>query len=304
MRNSYGAHQRVQQTIGEEIVTKTSRIFLSVLLVLSLIFSGLGGATHSARAASTSMLISEVATGSSAAATDEYIELFNASGSPVDFNGWSLKYCGGATGGTGVTPAWNTNVSWSVSTVVPAYGHYLVKGSGYGGASDAVGGGYSQIGAASIWNGTTQVDTLGWGAMTGHLERAEGGTPVAAGGLTQGQVIERKPGYPNWNGQDTDNNVADFTVSTSSDGSARHPQTIADAITPPAGGLSVPGSPTGLAATDGLGQISLAWSAPANVGGATIDGYNVYRAADSSMSGMTKLNDSLVATALYVDGGL
>jgi len=67
---------------------------------------------------------------------------------------------------------------------------------------------------------------------------------------------------------------------------------------------TVPGSPTGLAATDGLGQISLAWSAPANDGGAGTVGYNVYRAADSSMGGMMILNNSLVATASYVDGGL
>ncbi|HZL82519.1 MAG TPA: CehA/McbA family metallohydrolase, partial [Candidatus Deferrimicrobium sp.] len=283
---------------------KVLSVLITICLVVSL-FSGAIGHVPTAAATSASMLISEVATGSSAVATDEYIELFNASGSPVDLNGWFLKYCGGAAGGTGVTPAWVINVSWSVSTPVPAYGHYLIKGSGYGGASDAVlGAGISEIGAASIWNGATQVDALGWGLMTGHLERAEGGTPVAATGLTRGQVIERKPGYPNWNGQDTDNNIADFTVSASSDGSARHPQTLADAITPPAGSLSVPGSPTGLAATDGLGQISLAWSAPANDGGAGTVGYNVYRAADASMSGMTILNNSLVATASYVDGGL
>src|SRR5450830_1869126 len=290
---------------------RKGRIFLSVLLVLSLLVSGLGGVFGSlpqAQAASTTMVISEVVTGSSAStgASDEYVELFNASASPVDLNGWFLKYCGGATGGTGVTPAWTINVSWSVSTVVPAYGHFLVKGSAYSGTAwDAVlGGGISEIGASSIWNGTTQVDALGWGLMTGHLERAGGGTPVAAAGLTRNQVIERKPGYPNWNGEDTDNNVADFMVSTSSDGSARHPQTLADAITPPVGSSSVPGSPTSLAATDGLGQISLAWSAPANDGGAGTVEYNVYRAADSSMGGMTILNSSLVATTSYVNDGL
>src|SRR5450830_624590 len=290
---------------------RKGRIFLSVLLVLSLLVSGLGGVFGSlpqAQAASTTMVISEVVTGSSAStgASDEYVELFNASASPVDLNGWFLKYCGGATGGTGVTPAWTVSVSWTVSTVVPAYGHFLVKGSAYSGAAwDAVlGGGISEIGAASIWNGTTQVDALGWGLMTGHLERAGGGTPVAAAGLTRNQVIERKPGYPNWNGEDTDNNVADFMVSTSSDGSARHPQTLADAITPPVGSSSVPGSPTSLAATDGLGQISLAWSAPANDGGAGTVEYNVYRAADSSMGGMTILNSSLLSTTSYVNDGL
>src|SRR5450830_205902 len=290
---------------------RKGRIFLSVLLVLSLLVSGLGGVFGSlpqAQAASTTMVISEVVTGSSAStgASDEYVELFNASASPVDLNGWFLKYCGGATGGTGVTPAWTINVSWSVSTVVPAYGHFLVKGSAYSGTAwDAVlGGGISEIGASSIWNGTTQVDALGWGLMTGNLARAEGGTPVAASGLTRNQVIERKPGYPNWNGEDTDNNVADFMVSTSSDGSARHPQTLADAITPPVGSSSVPGSPTSLAATDGLGQISLAWSAPANDGGAGTVEYNVYRAADASMSGMTILNSSLLSTTSYVNDGL
>ncbi|HEX7608780.1 MAG TPA: CehA/McbA family metallohydrolase, partial [Candidatus Cryosericum sp.] len=284
-------------------MTRTSRIFLTVLLVFSLLVSSLGGVFGSlprAQATSTTMVISEVVTGSSAAASDEYVELFNASASPIDLNGWSLKYWGGAAG----TGSPTVSVSWSVSTIVPAYAHYLVKGSAYGGAWDAVlGGGISEVGAPSIWNGATQIDALGWGLMTGNLARAEGGTPVAAAGLTRGQVIERKPGYPDWNGLDTDNNIADFLLSASSDGSARHPQTLSSAITPPPT-ATVPGMATGMTATDGHGQISLSWTAPVNVGGSPIDGYNVYRAADSSMGGMVKVNPTLVTGTSYVNDGL
>jgi endonuclease G len=182
------------------------------------------------KAASSSIVISEVVTGSTASASDEYVELFNRSGSPVDLNGWSLKYQGGASG----TGTWTIYYQWTTSTKIPAYGHYLLAGTGYNGAKDAtLSSGISEVGAVSIWNGSTQVDTLGWGAMTGHFERAEGGVPVASSGLIRGQVIERKVGYPSWNGQDTDNNVNDFLVSTSTDGSDRHPQTLSSPTTPP-----------------------------------------------------------------------
>lgn len=204
-------------------------------MVLAL-FAPLTSGIQDARAVSSNIVISEVVTGSSTAASDEYVEIFNLSGSPIDLNGWFLKYQGGAAG----SGTWSNIFVWSTSTLIPAFGHCLIAGSAYTGSKDgSLSSGISEIGAASIWNGTTQIDTLGWGAMTGHFERAEGNVPVASTGLTRGKVIERKLGYPDWNGEDTDNNVNDFTVSTTSDGSARHPQTLTSPITPPPSYASV-----------------------------------------------------------------
>ena len=67
---------------------------------------------------------------------------------------------------------------------------------------------------------------------------------------------------------------------------------------------SVPDFPTGMTATDGYGQVSLAWTVPASPASAPVEGYNVYRAATSSMAGMTMLNTALVTTTAYVDSGL
>ena len=50
---------------------------------------------------------------------------------------------------------------------------------------------------------------------------------------------------------------------------------------------NVPGQPTGLTATAGAGQVSLAWTAPANNGGATITDYSIQY---SSNSGVTWLD--------------
>jgi hypothetical protein len=68
---------------------------------------------------------------------------------------------------------------------------------------------------------------------------------------------------------------------------------------------TVPGSPTGLTATDGHGQISLVWSAPASSGGAAIDGYNVYRGSSASTLSTTPLNGgALVTGTTYLDASL
>ena len=48
----------------------------------------------------------------------------------------------------------------------------------------------------------------------------------------------------------------------------------ASATTP----ATLPGTPTGLTATPGNDQVSLSWSPPASDGGATVTGYDIYRA--------------------------
>lgn len=47
------------------------------------------------------------------------------------------------------------------------------------------------------------------------------------------------------------------------------------------GGATVPGAPTGLAATAGTSSVSLTWSAPVSDGGSAITGYQIYRSGSS-----------------------
>src|SRR5450830_333608 len=97
VRKPYGAHQRVQQTIGEEIVMRKTRILLSVLLVLSLLVSGLGGSLPRASAAAFAddgFIISEYIEGTS---YNKAIELYNGSGAAIDLSQYKVcLYTNGA----------------------------------------------------------------------------------------------------------------------------------------------------------------------------------------------------------------
>jgi uncharacterized repeat protein (TIGR02543 family) len=69
--------------------------------------------------------------------------------------------------------------------------------------------------------------------------------------------------------------------------------------------VPVPGVATGMTATNGHGQISLTWTAPVNVGGSPIDGYNVYRGSSASTLGTTPLNGGVLVTGTtYLDASL
>jgi fibronectin type 3 domain-containing protein len=65
-----------------------------------------------------------------------------------------------------------------------------------------------------------------------------------------------------------------------------------------------PGPPTGLTATAGNAQVSLAWTAPAEDGGAAIIGYNVFVGTSSGGESASPVNGSLIAATGYTVPGL
>jgi fibronectin type 3 domain-containing protein len=66
--------------------------------------------------------------------------------------------------------------------------------------------------------------------------------------------------------------------------------------------LSAPGTPTGLTATRGNGQVGLSWTAPASNGGSAITGYNIYRSTTSGAE--TKVASPAGTGTTYTDTGL
>ncbi|GAA2175706.1 hypothetical protein GCM10009846_26640 [Agrococcus versicolor] len=74
-----------------------------------------------------------------------------------------------------------------------------------------------------------------------------------------------------------------------------------DAIT--AVPITVPGAPTGLAATPGDEQATLAWVAPAVTGGATIDGYVVERLVDGEWIAAAATIDGTTAVVTGLENG-
>ena len=187
---------------------------LKLLVVLSFTLAALGvtllGVTPILQArpvASTTVLISEVQTAGTGDADREFIELYNTSGSSLNLNGYQLVYR--SAGGT-------TDVSvrtFLASEAIPAYGHFLLVHTGkdvgvtpdatFGTSMSANGGGLAVKLSGSV------IDSVGWGTATNiFVETATAPAPAAD------QSIERKPGGATGNGQDTDNNAADFQTLT------------------------------------------------------------------------------------------
>jgi hypothetical protein len=58
--------------------------------------------------------------------TNDYVELFNSSGLPVDISGWSLQY-GSATGTVNLGACTNCLTVFPTGSVIPACGYWLVQ---------------------------------------------------------------------------------------------------------------------------------------------------------------------------------
>jgi hypothetical protein len=196
------------------------------------------------------VVISEVAGVGSAGNTDEFIELYNPTNSPVDLNGWKVQYKSdnGAnySGSVTITPAAAANGN----TVIPAKGFFLLAAGGYSGtvtpnitytfdiSGSATRGGHVRIGPnlnlAQIDDPNT-VDKLGYGtankpegspapphpAAGGSLERKAFSTSTSA---TMAGGVDALKG----NSQDSDNNANDFVPRT-----ARDPQNASSATETP-----------------------------------------------------------------------
>jgi lamin tail-like protein/collagen triple helix repeat protein len=158
-----------------------------------------------AAAGSASVRVNEFSTGTSASATDEFIELVNSGSSTADLSGYKLAYRSGA-GTSDVTLATIPD-----GTTLTPGAFYLFGGSGYAGAKPANQSFSQALAAATGGVGLrdasgTLVDSVGYGTATNAFVEAHA-APAPPATAVPGSSDIRLP-----DGADTDNNGADFTV--------------------------------------------------------------------------------------------
>ncbi|HYI00759.1 amidohydrolase family protein [Hyalangium sp.] len=200
------------------------------------------------------LVISEVAVQGPGGANDEFVELYNPTNQDIDITNWKLQY----KSVSGATYSGNFNIATTPSTTITikAHGYFLLAQGGYSpGAGEPAadmtygfsmsaavnGGGHIRIGpdlTASELNDPDTVDKLGYG--TG--DSAEGSAPIAGNPPASPASYERKAGpgstaasmgsggadETKGNGQDTDNNAADFIIRTT-----RQPQSSTSLVEQP-----------------------------------------------------------------------
>ncbi len=184
---------------------KGLRLLTALTMLFTLIGTSLSATyTKPTSAVSTSLVISQFQT-AGVSASDEFIELHNVSANPIDLNGYRVVYR--STSGTTDTAITN----WSTSVVIPAGGFYLLANSGYDDIAPADRSFTSGLAAAgggiAIFNGTTKIDSVGFGNATNAFVE---GTVVAA--PSANNSAQRN----NSSCADTDNNAADFSLLTPS----------------------------------------------------------------------------------------
>jgi hypothetical protein len=151
--------------------------------------------------------INEFATGTAGAATDEFVELVNPGPSPADVGGFRVVYRS-ASGTADVVLA-----TIAAGTTIPSGGFYVLGGSGYKGAVPANQTFAPALAATSGGVGLRDpsgvlVDSVGYGSATnGLVETQPAPTPPAT--ASPGSSDVRLP-----DGKDTNDNSADFTVSS------------------------------------------------------------------------------------------
>jgi hypothetical protein len=170
----------------------------------------------SAGGSSAQIRVNEFMTGSTAAASNEFVEIVNAGTSAADIGGFKVAYRSSA--GTSDT----TLATIPAGTSIPAGGFYLLGGSGYLGAhvaNQSFSASLASTGGGLAVRDTTGtiLDSAGYGDTTNAFVEAHPATApptTASPGSSSGRV----PG-----GHDTNDNLADFSVSaTPTPGAANH----------------------------------------------------------------------------------
>lgn len=161
----------------------------------------------------TPLVISEVQTGATGDNNLEFVELYNATATPLDLVGFRLVYR--LANSQENMPVY----AWMESALVPSHGHYLLVRIGQedavGVIADAVfnqplntsGGGLALVDPQG-----GMMDSVGWGNAP-ELFVEGGAAPVPENDTS----IERLPGGDKGNSGDTDDNGADFAVNAEPD---------------------------------------------------------------------------------------
>lgn len=155
---------------------------------------------------STGLLVSEVVTGG-VSASDEFVEIYNASSQTVDLAGLEIVYAT-STGST-VT----RKHSWT-SFPLAGHAHLLLANSAgvfAAGADGLYSGGFSATGGSLVLRvvGGAAIDSVSWGdATSAFVEGTPGIAPAAQFSL------ERLPGGLQGNGTDSNDNVADTWINS------------------------------------------------------------------------------------------
>jgi hypothetical protein len=160
--------------------------------------------------------VNEFMTGSTGAASNEFVELVNAGSTAAEVGGFKVAYRSSA--GTSDT----TLATIPAGTSIPAGGFYLLGGSGYLGthaADQSFSASLASTGGGLAVRDTTGtiLDSVGYGDTTNAFVEAHPATAppaTAAPGSSSGRTPD---------GHDTNDNAADFSVSaTPSPGAANH----------------------------------------------------------------------------------
>ena len=165
------------------------------------------------RAVSSTVVISEFRVRGPLGGNDEFVELYNASNSPVAIGGWTMR---GSNNAAGVS----IRATVPAGTTLAPGCFYLFTNTAASGYSGAVPGnqnytvGITDDGGIAVFDGAaTVVDQVGMSTGSAYKE---GTTLASLGSSNLNRGYERKPGGAAGNGTDTDNNVTDFQLITPS----------------------------------------------------------------------------------------
>lgn len=191
---------------------KQLSMFMAIVMLLSLIVPFSPVKVAEAAPQHDQVVISQVYGGGGnggAVYTHDFIELFNPTGSPVDLTGWKVRYASAAGTFNGTT---------SLTGIIEPYSYYLIQqqSSGSVGASlptaDAAGtlnlsgsnGKVDLVNAAG-----DRIDLIGYGSASESET-----SPTAALSNSTAAIRKELTVGQNDRGLDTDNNAADFTVTS------------------------------------------------------------------------------------------
>jgi hypothetical protein len=152
-----------------------------------------------------SVRVNEFATGTSASATDEFVEIVNAGSSTADLSGYRLAYRSGA----GTSDVTLVTIPEGTTLAVGAF--YIFGGSGYAGAKPANQSFSQALAATGGGVGLRDamgklVDSVGYGTATNAFVEAHP-APAPPATVVPGSSDIRLP-----DGADTDDNGVDFTI--------------------------------------------------------------------------------------------